>query len=213
MIPHGGAGSSLTALRLSDPSTSHDVTRLLMELQSGRSEAAEALLRLVYTELHDLAAHYMRNERPDHTLQPTALVHEAYLRLVDQRHASWKNRSHFYGIAAQAMRRILVDHARRKRATKRDGGTPVTLDESIPDTGNKSIDLVALDDALNNLAAIGGRYARVVELRYFGGLEIEQVAEALDVSPATVKRDWTFAKAFLQREMDAQGFDGTSASS
>ncbi|MGQ0648408.1 MAG: sigma-70 family RNA polymerase sigma factor [Gemmatimonadaceae bacterium] len=191
---------------MSSPSpTSHDVTRLLVELQNGNPDASEQLIPLVYAELHDLASHYMRNERSEHTLQPTALVHEAYMRLVDQRGATWQNRSHFYGLAAQAMRRILVDHARRKRAAKREGGHRVTLDEdlSVEAAGARSLDLIALDDALRKLAAIEPRYARVVELRFFGGLEIEQVAEALQISSATVKRDWTFAKAFLQRELDA----------
>lgn len=179
-----------------------DVTRLLLDLQQGRDGAADALVPLVYAELHDLAVHYMRGERTDHTLQPTALVHEAYMRLVDQRNASWQNRSHFFGIAAQAMRRILVDHARRKRATKREGGERVTLDESVAEAPQRSVDLIALDDALVKLAALDPRQARVVELRYFGGLDIEQTAESLGISPATVKRDWTFARAFLQREMD-----------
>jgi len=180
----------------------HDVTRLLQDLQHGREGAADQLVPLVYGELHNLAVHYMRSERGDHTLQPTALVHEAYMRLVDQRHASWQNRSHFFGIAAQAMRRILVDHARRKQAGKREGGDRVTLDESVAEAPQRSVDLIALDDALNKLAALDPRQARVVELRFFGGLDIEQTAESLGISPATVKRDWTFARAFLQREMD-----------
>ncbi|HNV74646.1 MAG TPA: sigma-70 family RNA polymerase sigma factor [Gemmatimonadaceae bacterium] len=184
------------------PAPKSDVTRLLLDLQRGRDGAADALVPLVYAELHDLAVHYMRGERTDHTLQPTALVHEAYMRLVDQRNASWQNRSHFFGIAAQAMRRILVDHARRKRATKREGGERVTLDESVAEAPQRSVDLIALDDALVKLAALDPRQARVVELRYFGGLDIEQTAESLGISPATVKRDWTFARAFLQREMD-----------
>ncbi|MGQ0766744.1 MAG: sigma-70 family RNA polymerase sigma factor [Gemmatimonadota bacterium] len=192
--------------------TAHDVTRLLIDLQNGKPEASEQLIPLVYAELHDLASHYMRNERPDHTLQPTALVHEAFLKLVDQRHATWQNRSHFYGIAAQAMRRILVDHARKRRAAKRDGGSAVTLDEFAAVAPERTLDLIALDDALTKLAGIEGRYARVVELRFFGGLEIEQVAEALGISPATVKRDWTFAKAFLQRELDASGSGGDNSS-
>ncbi len=182
--------------------SAHDVTRLLSALQDGQTGAADQLVPLVYAELHDLAVHYMRGERADHTLQPTALVHEAYMRLVDQRNASWKNRSHFFGIAAQAMRRILVDHARRKRATKREGGDRVTLDESVAEAPQRSVDLIALDDALLKLAALDPRQARVVELRFFGGLDIEQTAESLGISPATVKRDWTFARAFLQREMD-----------
>ena len=186
------------------PSTTsaHDVTRLLSALQQGETGAADALVPLVYAELHHLAVHYMRGERAEHTLQPTALVHEAYMRLVDQRNASWRNRSHFFGIAAQAMRRILVDHARRKRATKREGGDRVTLDESVAEAPQRSVDLIALDDALLKLAALDPRQARVVELRFFGGLDIEQTAESLGISPATVKRDWTFARAFLQREMD-----------
>lgn len=184
------------------PETAHDVTRLLVDLQRGADGAADQLVPLVYGELHKLAVHYMRAERGDHTLQPTALVHEAYMRLVDQRNASWQNRSHFFGIAAQAMRRILVDHARRKRAGKREGGDRVTLDESVAEAPQRSVDLIALDDALNKLAALDPRQARVVELRFFGGLDIEQTAESLGISPATVKRDWTFARAFLQREMD-----------
>ena len=183
------------------PETAHDVTRLLVDLQRGADGAADQLVPLVYGELHKLAVHYMRAERGDHTLQPTALVHEAYMRLVDQRNASWQNRSHFFGIAAQAMRRILVDHARRKRAGKREGGDRVTLDESVAEAPQRSVDLIALDDALNKLAALDPRQARVVELRFFGGLDIEQTAESLGISPATVKRDWTFARAFLQREM------------
>lgn len=182
---------------------SHDVTRLLAELQSGQEGAAEALVPLVYAELHALAVHFMRGERDDHTLQPTVLVHDAYLRLVGQRDTSWQSRSHFFGIAAQAMRRILVDHARRTRAAKRDGGERVTLDESVADRSGRTVDLIALDDALARLAALDPRQARVVELRYFSGLDIEQTAAVLGVSPATVKRDWTFARAFLQRELDA----------
>ncbi len=184
------------------PETRHDVTRLLIDLQQGKDGAADELVPMVYGELHNLAVHYMRLERGDHTLQPTALVHEAYMRLVDQRNASWQNRSHFFGIAAQAMRRILVDHARRKRAGKREGGDRVTLDASVAEAPERSVDLIALDDALTRLAELDPRQARVVELRFFGGLDIEQTAESLGISPATVKRDWTFARAFLQREMD-----------
>ena len=184
----------------------HDVTRLLHDVQQGRDGARDALVALVYGELHDLARHFMRQERGDHTLQPTALVHEAYMRLLAQQNVSWQNRSHFYGIAAQAMRRILVDHARRKRAAKREGGQQVTLDDALApagDSGADAVDVLALDSALAKLAAQSERPARVVELRFFGGLDIEQTAEALGISPATVKRDWTFARAFLQREMEA----------
>lgn len=184
-------------------SSTREVTRLLEELQNGQEGATERLFPLVYAELHALAVHYMRSERGDHTLQPTALVHEAFLRLFDQRATSWKNRSHFFGIAAQAMRRILVDHARRRNANKREGGDRITLDESVAEAPQRSVDMIALDDALNELAALDPRQAKVVELRFFGGLDIDQTAEALGVSPATVKRDWTFARAFLQRAMDA----------
>ena len=181
----------------------HDVTRLLQDVQDGRDGARDELVSLVYAELHGLASHFMRNERDDHTLQPTALVHEAYMRLMDQRNVSWQNRSHFFGIASQAMRRILVDHARRRRATKREGGERITLDDSVAVAPDRSLDVLALDAALSKLAALSDRQAKVVELRYFGALDIEQTAEALGISPATVKRDWTFARAFLQREMDA----------
>ncbi len=180
----------------------HEVTRLLQDLQRGSDHAADELVPLVYDELYHLAVHYMQSEREDHTLQPTALVHDAWMRLVDQRHASWQNRAHFFGIAAQAMRRILVDHARRKRSAKRHGGDRVTLDESVAVEPQRSVDLIALDDALHKLTALDPRQARVVELRFFGGLNIEQTAEALGVSLATVNRDWTFARAFLRREMD-----------
>ncbi len=183
------------------PESTHEVTRLLEALQAGVEGASDQLAPLVYQELHALAVHFMRREREDHTLQPTALVHEAYMRLMGQQQVSWQNRAHFYGIAAQAMRRILVDHARRSRAAKREGGERVTLDESVTDHSERSFDLLALDDALVRLEAALPRHARVVELRFFSGLDIEETAEALGVSPATVKRDWTFAKVFLQREL------------
>lgn len=184
-----------------------DVTRLLREAQEGRDGAADELVAIVYAELHGLASHYMRNERDDHTLQPTALVHEAYMRLMDQRSVSWQNRSHFYGIASQAMRRILVDHARKRRASKRHGGERVTLDESVSAPPVQSLDVIALDSALTRLAELNERQASVVELRFFGGLDIDQTAEALGISSATVKRDWTFARAFLQREMEGSTND------
>ncbi len=182
----------------------HNVTYLLEEMRQGREGASDQLAAVVYRELHDLAVHFMRAERSDHTLQPTALVHEAYLRLLGQQPGSWQNRSHFFGIAAQAMRRILVDHARRKHAGKRDGGDRITLDDALVEAPQRSLDLMALDDALTRLGELDPRQARVVELRFFAGLDVEQTAEALGISPATVKRDWTFARAFLQREMDDQ---------
>lgn len=188
------------------PESAHEVTRLLHAMQGGDAEASEQLVALVYHELHDLASHYMRNEREGHTLQPTALVSEVYLRLVGQQGSPWQGRSHFFGVAAQAMRRILVDHARRRNAAKREGGHRVTLEDSaIADTGSerRALDVLALDAALDKLAVVDARYARVVELRFFAGLEVEEVARLMGTSPATVKRDWTFAKAFLQRELDA----------
>ena len=182
----------------------HEVTRLLQELDAGQADAAEQLAPLVYGELHVLAVHAMRREQDGHTLRPTALLHEAFLRLVGQQNAAWQSRSHFYGIAANAMRRILVDHARRRRAAKRDGGLRVTLDDSAAAVAGgdaSALDLIALDEALSRLGALDPRQARVVELRFFAGLEVEETARALGISPATVKRDWTFARAFLQREL------------
>ncbi len=179
----------------------HQVTRLLDELNRGRPEAADQLAPLVYAELHRLATFAMQRESEGHTLQPTELVHEAFIRTVGQRHANWQNRSQFYGIASQAIRRILIDHARRRRAAKRDHGIRVTLDESIGEVGDHGLDLLTLNDALDRLEALDPRQARVVELRYFGGLSIEETALALAISPATVKRDWTFARAFLLRAL------------
>lgn len=181
--------------------TGHEVTRLLAELQRGVPEAADRLAPLVYDELHQIAVHAMRRESDGHTLQPTELVHEAFVRLMGQRNVDWRNRSHFYGIASQAIRRILIDHARRRHAAKRDHGIRVTLDESIGTSAHESLDLLALEDALTRLEAADARQARVVELRFFGGLDIPETAEALGVSPATVKRDWAFARAFLLRAL------------
>src|SRR5262245_1192936 len=180
-----------------------DVTELLARWNAGDAEALEALMPLVYAELRRLAGHYMRQERPDHTLQPTALVHEAYLRLAGTRETSFRNRVHFYGAAAQAMRRILVDHARQRRALKRgQAAARIDLDE-IEETGvDLRLDLEALDEALVRLAAVAERPAKVVELRYFGGLSIEETAAFLDVAPATVKRHWTFARAWLYRTLN-----------
>lgn len=157
---------------------------------------------LVYDELRRLANHYLRQERSDHTLQPTALVHEAYLKLIDQSRVDWQNRAHFFGVAAQSMRRILVDHARSHRASKRGGvQQKLALDEAVDYSQPRDIDLLALDDALNLLAKLDERQSQVVELRFFGGLTIEETAAALGVSPATVKVDWSMAKAWLHREI------------
>lgn len=176
----------------------HDVTRLLIRLTDGDDGALGELLPLVYAELRRLAASYLRRERPDHTLQPTALVHEAYLRLVDQTQARWQNRAHFLGVAAQMMRRILVDHARGHRAEKRGGDFQIlSLDENIDVSGERAADLVALDEALKRLAELDPQKSRVVELRFFGGLSVEETAEVLGVSAPTVKRQWRMAKAWL----------------
>lgn len=179
------------------------MTQLLQALADGVDGASDALAPIIYAELHRLATALMRRERDGHTLQPTALVHDAYLRLAGQRGMEWQGRSHFFGVAAQAMRRILVDHARRRDAVKRDGGDRVTFDEALLADHGRSLELIALDDAMQRLAALHARSARVVELRFFGGLEIEEVATVLGVGRATAVRDWTFARAFLQRELDA----------
>jgi RNA polymerase sigma factor (TIGR02999 family) len=157
---------------------------------------------LVYHELHRLAHHYMSRERPGHTLQTSALVNEAFLRLVDQRDVQWQNRAHFFGIAAQMMRRILVDYARNRTYAKRGGGAPqVPLDEELIVSDRRVAEVVTLDDALQGLASVDQRKSQVVELRFFSGLSIEETAEVLGVSPGTVMRDWTLAKAWLRREM------------
>jgi RNA polymerase sigma factor (TIGR02999 family) len=183
-------------------STTRNVTRLLVNWGKGDQSALDELTPLVYDELRRLAGYYLKSERPDHTLQSTELVHEAYLRLVDQQSVQWQNRAHFLGIAAQMIRRILVDHARRRQAAKR-GADPVKLelDEAVAAAGPRDFDLVALDEALENLARLDEQQSRVVELRFFAGLSIEETAEALRISPATVKRDWTTAKAWLYRDL------------
>lgn len=186
------------------PGPQSDVTRLLLDLSSGEPDAMARLMPLVYDELRRLAASQLRRERGDHTLAPTDLVNEAYLRLVDQRSISWQGRAHFFGIAAQAMRRILVDHARRRGAKKRSRQQQVTLEPEAPFAAPAASDeIVAIDEALGRLAAFDERQARLVELRYFAGFSIEQTAEVLGVSPATVKRDWALARAWLQRELSA----------
>ena len=183
-----------------------DITQILQEVSGGNREAPARLMPLVYDELRRLADHYLRRERPDHTLQPTALVHEAYLKLIDQTRVDWQNRAHFFGVAAQLMRRILVDHARRHQASKRGGfRQKLTLDEAVDYSQTRDIDLVRLDEALTALAQFDARQSRVVELRFFGGLTIEETAEALSVSPATVKVDWSMAKAWLRREIGGGG--------
>jgi RNA polymerase sigma factor (TIGR02999 family) len=179
-----------------------DVTVLLAEMRGGRKDALDRLLPLVYGELRRLAAHYMKDERPGHTLQPTALVHEAFLRLAGQQ-TDWRNRAQFMGIAGQLMRRILVDHARKRKAAKR-GGPLVTLNEAIGKPGTyvtHSEEILAVDEALTRLERVDPQQARIVELRYFGGLSPEEVAAALEVSLRTVEREWSTAKAWLRAEL------------
>jgi len=181
-------------------SATHDLTRLLARWANGDEHALEDLTPLVYKELRRLAASHLRRERKSHTLQPTALVHEAYLRLVDQSNPRWENRSHFYGIAARLMRQILVEHARRKQAIKRAART-VSLEQAVGFGQERGRDLVALDNALTALEKLDPRKCKAVELRYFGGLSMDEVAQALNVSPVTVRRDLRMAETWLHREM------------
>jgi RNA polymerase sigma factor (TIGR02999 family) len=184
------------------PRSTVQITQLLLAWSGGRREALDDLLPLVYDELRRLASRYLRHEPIDHTLQPTALVHEAYMRLIDQRKVQWRNRAHFYGVAAQIMRRILVDHARTHRAEKRGAGWKrVPLIENELPAGSEAVDVLALDEALDRLAAFDPQQGRIVELRYFGGLTIDEVAEVVGVSAATVVREWTVAKAWLRSEL------------
>jgi RNA polymerase sigma factor (TIGR02999 family) len=187
------------------PSPPNDVTQLLVAWGNGDQAARDQLMGAVYDELHRLARRYMRRESPGHTLQTSALVNEAFLRLVDQRNVHWQNRAHFYGIAAQMMRRILVDYARGRNYAKRGAGAPtVTLDESLIVSDERSAEVVAVHEALEELSKIDARKGQIVELRFFGGLSIEETANILDVSPGTVMRDWTLAKAWLRREMSQE---------
>ncbi len=181
---------------------SGDVTQLLEAASNGSQQAVNQLLPLVYEELRKIASDYLQHERANHTLQPTALVHEAYLRLVNQRTAGWKDRAQFFGVAAKAMRRILVDRARMHRAVKRGGGEArVQLDEAVASFEERATDLVALDEALERLAAIDERKCRVVELRFFGGMTSEETAKVLDCPLRSIERDWTMAKAWLRAEL------------
>jgi len=189
-----------TDLPMTDP---HHVTQLLQRWSGGDSRALDELTPLVYSEVRKLARSYLRRERPNHTLQPTALVNEAYIRLVDQRRVQWQSRAHFFGIAAQMMRRVLVDHARMRQAEKRGSGeNAVVLDEALGVSAGRGLDLVRLDDALEALAVLDARQARIVELRFFGELSIEETAEVVQVSPATVKREWAAARTWLRRELE-----------
>ena len=179
-----------------------DITDLLDEWGRGNRRALDELLPLVYAELRRVAARQLRRERDGHSLQPTVLVHEVYLRLVEQRNVDWRNRAHFFGVAAQVMRRILVDHARRRLADKRGAGvSPVSMDEAMETPGVTAVPILDLDDALDRLSRLDAGLAQIVELRAFGGLTIEEAAHVLNVSPSTVKRDWRTAKAWLTREL------------
>jgi RNA polymerase sigma factor (TIGR02999 family) len=184
---------------LSSP-PSKPISELLVRWRDGDQGALQALLPLVYDELKRLARNYLRNERPGHTLQSTALVHEAYLRLV-QSPLQLQNRTHFFAVAARLMREILVDHARSRRAAKRDYRCKITLDRAVALPQKRDVDLLALDDALDELSRLDPRQGRIVELRFFGGLSIDETSEILGISPATVKREWTTARAWLHREM------------
>ena len=180
----------------------HDITQLLREWANGAPSALETLTPLVYKELRRLAGSYMRSESPGHTLQPTALVHEAFLRMVARDVPDCQSRAHFYGVASHLMRQILIDHARTRNAEKRGGGkAPISLEENLIVSREREADLVALDDAMHRLSALDPRKTQVVELRFFGGLSVEESAEVLKVSEVTVRRDWQFAKAWLLREM------------
>lgn len=180
----------------------HEVTQLLSDWSHGNQEALDKLMPLVYDELRRLAHHYMSRERAGHTLQTTALVNEAYLRLIGRQKMHWQNRAHFFAISAQLMRRILVDHARAHTRVKRGGGAHmITLDEAAVVSRERAAEVIALDDELNRLAALDLQQSRIVELRFFGGLTIEETAEVLGLSPATIKREWRTAKAWLYHEL------------
>jgi RNA polymerase sigma factor (TIGR02999 family) len=182
--------------------SAHEVTRLLLAWNEGDQAALEKLMPLVHAELHRLAHHYLGGERHGHTLQTTALIHEAYLRLIDWKSVRWQNRAHFFGVSARLMRRILVDFARSRPPLERAGQLQqVSLDEALAVSEEPSADLVALDEALTTLAELDPRKSRVVELRFFGGLSVEETAEVLQVSPITVMREWNKAKAWLYREL------------
>ena len=186
-------------------STMEGVTQLLVAWNQGNQDALEELFPVVYDELRKLARSYLRRERVNHTLQSTALVHEAYLRLIDQKQVNWQNRAHFFGIAAQMMRRILVNHAVAKQTEKRGGDVPkLSLDDAVSFAQERAVDLIALDDALKELETLDPQQSRIVELRFFGGLSIEETAEVLHISPATVKREWATAKLWLHRQISRE---------
>jgi RNA polymerase sigma-70 factor (ECF subfamily) len=187
---------------MSDPESSPPVTQLLQDWRKGDKTALDQLVPIVYSELHKMAGHYLRKERAEHTLQPTALIHEAYLRLVGQDMPDWKSRTHFFGVAAHVMRQVLVDHARKHRASKRGGSRQkVTLEDAIVFSRDSAEDFLALDEALTALAQFDPRKCRVIELRFFAGMSVEEMAEELGISVATIGRDLRLAQAWLKREM------------
>jgi RNA polymerase sigma-70 factor, ECF subfamily len=194
---------------------SHEVTQLLAEWSKGNPTALERLMPLVYTELRRIAARYMAAQRPAQTLQPTALIHEAYLRMASKSGGKWTNRAHFFGVAAKAMRHILVDYARAKHAARRGGQErqAVSLDEAVVISSEASEDILALDDALKTLGRLSPRQSQVVELRYFGGLSNEEIAEALNISPETVVRDWRTARAWLFLQLQDPGTSHSQSAS
>lgn len=192
-----------------DASSRSDVTELLVAWSNGNQAARDQLMSAVYDELHRLARRYMRRESPGHTLQTSALLNEAFLRLVDQKNVQWQNRAHFFAIAAQMMRRILVDYARSRNYEKRGGGArALSLDEALIVSDARNEEVVNVHEALERLTEFDSRKGQIVELRFFGGLSIEETAEVLGVSPGTVMRDWTLAKAWLRREMSPESVEG-----
>lgn len=188
-----------------------NVTDLLNAWGAGDKGAFDELVTVVYDELRRQAARYLRHENPGHTLQTTDLIHEAYLRLVDQKNPHWQNRAHFFGIAAQLMRRILVDHARARHRAKRGGGNiRISLDEEVAGGKSRDLELIEIDEALNRLAEIDLQQSKIVELRFFSGLNVDETAQVLGISPRTVKRSWRFAKAWLRRELEGHDHDHLS---
>lgn len=184
---------------MSVPSTQHEATRLLVDWKRGNPDSAKLLMPLVYDELRLLARGYLQRERADHTLQATALVHEAYVRLVDQSEINWQSRAHFFSVAAKVMRRILVDHARRHRAEKRGGDqAKIEFHEELLEPSIRRLDLIALDDAMNDLAKLNAKHCQIVEMRFFGGLTNEEIAEVMESSPRTIQREWRTARAWLR---------------
>ncbi|HEY0460827.1 MAG TPA: sigma-70 family RNA polymerase sigma factor [Pyrinomonadaceae bacterium] len=186
----------------SETRKSQEITVFLKAWSGGNREAADRLMQLVYKELRKLAAKYLQKQHSDHTLQPTALVHEAYMKLIDASQVDWQDRAHFFAVAAQTMRHILVDHARAATADKRGGGVQkIALDEAVSFSEKQDIDLIALDEALQQLAEQDATQSRIIELRFFGGLTVEETAAVLKISPATVKREWAMARAWLYRQI------------